>query len=269
MYSINVQDDTGSNEELAGQITTMLTNAAPYVEKSTGLPLPETVAVTLVDREGLGTALSAFARRQAERETEGVKLTAAQQRRVDLLPMVTRTAAHHFWMTDESELISNSMGRPTSLLVPESLEHQGLNTPDQLLVLLVRALAKQAQVAACEGNLIPPLFYPIVQPSQDAVTALSDGHARWTSNEVTPLILGRAVVRNQRRRPGAYLGQRLLGRLLSACEERRIRGAVTFVGQSLSAVGPERFNRVWSVDGLVPTLVELRRPAQWASRVPA
>ncbi|MFG2783819.1 hypothetical protein ACGFY7_39055 [Streptomyces prunicolor] len=44
---------------------------------------------------------------------------------------------------------------------------------------------------------------------------------------------------------------------------------MTFVGQALAAVGPERFNQVWSVKGLAPTLVELRRPAQWVRRVPA
>jgi hypothetical protein len=269
MYSINVKDDTGSNKELAEQIDTMLTEAAPYVEKTTGLSLPGAVAVTLVDGEGLGTALGAFVRRQDERETAGVKLTAPQQRRVDLRPMSTRTAARHFWMTDESHLVDNGMGRPTTLLVPEGLEHQGLNAPDQLLDLLVRALAKQAQVAACEGNLIPPLFSPVLQPTQHAVKALSTGHARWTSNEVTPQILGRAVVRNRRLRPGAYLGRRLLGRLVLAREERRIKGAVAFVGQALAAVGPERFNQVWSVDGLVPTLDELRHPAQWVRRVPA
>ncbi|MFG2783818.1 hypothetical protein ACGFY7_39050 [Streptomyces prunicolor] len=208
MYSINVQDDTGSNAKLARQIDTLLNEAAPYVEKTTGLPLPETVAVTLVDPEGLGTALSAFVRRQAERETEGLKLTAYQQRKLDVAPMATRACAHRYWMTGDSNLVASSIGRPTTLLVPEGLEHQGLNTPDLLLDLLVRALVKQAQVAACAGNLIPPLFYPIAQPTQDAVEALSTGHARWTSNEVTPLILGRAVVRNQHHRPGAYQGRR-------------------------------------------------------------
>ncbi|MCX5233928.1 zinc-dependent metalloprotease [Streptomyces prunicolor] len=269
MYSINVQDDTGSNDELAGQIAHMLTDAAPYVEKATGLSLPETVAVTLVGREGLGTALGAFARRQAERETEGMQLTATQQRSVDRMPMAARTYTNHFWMINESHLIATSYGRPTTLLVPEALEPQGLNTSDQLLDLLVRALAEQAQVAACEGRLIPPQFFSILQPWPYAVIALSTGHACWTSNEVTPLILGRAVVRNQRPRPGAYLGRRLIGHLSSAREERRTRRAVTFVGQALATVGPDRFNQVWSVDGLVPTLVELRRPDQWAKRVPA
>ncbi|WP_078623086.1 zinc-dependent metalloprotease [Streptomyces prunicolor] len=45
--------------------------------------------------------------------------------------------------------------------------------------------------------------------------------------------------------------------------------AVTFVDGAIAAVGPERFDPVWTTPGLVPTLEELRRPRRWITRLPA
>lgn len=264
MITVYVLNETPRNEELAEQIQRILPEAMPAVEKVTGLPLPDNGTVDLVDPEGLARAWCAFLRRQLARDTAGLDLTNRQQRWIAAMPEGARMATRRFWKSEISTLIANSAGRPSTLFIPEALDLQGLTAPDQLCELLVYALAQQAQVAACDGNLVPPPAWPQVRASRNVVSLLSTGHAQWTSDQATPLILGKPVTRDQRRsRLKAAL------RVLDLGSSRQEARAKALVGQAMSAVGPDTFNRVWSVAGLVPTLDELRDPARWIKRLPA
>ncbi|MEV6949037.1 zinc-dependent metalloprotease [Streptomyces sp. NPDC051172] len=51
-----------------------------------------------------------------------------------------------------------------------------------------------------------------------------------------------------------------------AGQEARV---TALVDQAIAAVGTDRFNHVWTVDGLLPTLDELRQPFSWIRRLPA
>jgi hypothetical protein len=268
MITVYVQNETPRTEELAQQITELLTQAMPWVEKVTGLLLPD-VRVELVDVDGLATAFSAFVRRQVERDTEGLDLTEWERKKAAVLPLTARVAARKMWMVEESVLIATSVGQPSTLVVPEALEHLGLaDAPDLLCDLLVRALAQQAQVAACSGTLIPAPGWPQVMPARDAITQFSDGHAHWTSNQATPQILGRPVDYAHRRRPRTFLLRREALLVADSGGRRRRARATALVDQAVTAIGLDAFNRVWTTAGLPPTLDELRHPERWISRLP-
>ncbi|MGW0827100.1 zinc-dependent metalloprotease [Streptomyces sp. NPDC002845] len=263
-----VQNETPHTEELAEQIHQLLTQATPWVEKATGLLLP-TVRVELVGVEGLATAYAAFVRRQVERDTEGLDLTERERKKAAALPLTARGSARTMWMVEESVLIATGVGQPSALIVPEALEHLGLTgAPDLLCDALVRALARQAQVAACGGTLIPAPEWPVVRPAKDAITQLSDGHAQWTSDQATPQILGRPVDCTQRRRPRTFLVRRAVLRIADPGAGRRRARAAALVDKAVNAVGLDAFNQVWSASGLAPTLGELRCPEDWISRLP-
>ncbi|MGW1039527.1 zinc-dependent metalloprotease [Streptomyces sp. NPDC002547] len=267
MINLYVQHETARSEELAEQVQDILTQAIPAVEKVTGLPAPDPVTVELVDVEGLATAWSAFVRRQVERDTAGLDLTDWQRKRVSALPQAARWSARKIGMTTEYTLIANSTGRPSTLLIPEALEQQGLNAPDRLCELLVRALAEQTQVAACGGTIIPGPVWPTTRATRDVNTLFSHGHAQWTSDQATPLILGHPVVRDDHRRQRNFV--KAVVDLLDFGTARQQARATSLVDQAIAAVGTDRFNHVWTVDGLLPALDELRQPVSWIRRLPA
>ncbi|MDL5199777.1 hypothetical protein [Streptomyces sp. ALI-76-A] len=260
MISMYVQNETPQTEELAEQIHQLLTQATPWVETTSGLLLP-TVRIELVGVEGLATAYAAFVRRQVERDTEGLDLTEQEHKKAAALPLTARMSARTIWMVEESILIATSVGQPSTLIVPEALEHLGLTgAPDLLCDALVRALARQAQVAACGGTRIPAPEWPIDRPAQDAITQLSDGHAQWTRDQATSQILGRPVDYTQRRRPRTFLMRRAFLRIAAAGAGRRRARATALVDKAVNAVGLDAFNQVWSISGLAPTLGKLRCP---------
>lgn len=267
MINVYVQHETTRCEELAEQIRGILTQAMPAVEKVTGLAMPDRVTVELVDVDGLAAAWSAFTRRQAERDTAGLDLTEWQRKRVASLPLAARWAAHKVGMSEEYTLIANSAGWPSTLIIPEALDRLGLTTPDHLCALLVRALAQQAQVAACEGSLVPPPVWPVIRPGRDVAELVSHAHAQWTSDQATPLILGKPVAPDRRRRQRTLL-ETVIGLIEFGLAKQRAR-ATALVDQAMAAVGPDGFNHVWTVDGLLPTLDELRQPVSWIRRLPA
>jgi hypothetical protein len=269
MTNMYVQNENPHTDELAEQITQFIARAKPWVEKITGLPLP-VVRIELVGVEGLASAYAAFVHRQVERDTEGLDLTESERKKAAVLPGTARMAARKRWMVEESTLIATSVGQPSTLIVPEALEHLGLgNTPDLLGDLLVRALARQAQVAACGGSLIPAPEWPQTGRSRDASTLFSDGHAQWTSAQATAQILGRPVDHTQRSRPRTFLVRRTVHHIADSAGRRRRARATALVDQAVSAVGLDRFNRVWSTPGLAPALDEFQRPDDWISRLPS
>ncbi|TLS46096.1 hypothetical protein FE633_11155 [Streptomyces montanus] len=266
MINLYVQNESARSEELAEQIERLLTQAMPAVEKVTGLPAPDTVTVELVDVDGLAIAWSAFIRRQIERDTAELDLTEWQRKRAAALPQAERWRALKVGMSTEYTLIANSTGRPSTLLIPEALGQQGLTDPDRLCELLVRALAEQTQVTACGGTLVPAPVWPQTLATRDVNTLLSHGHAQWTSEKATPLILGHPVVREDRRKQRHV---KKVFSLLGFGVARQQARATALVDEAIAAVGTDRFNHVWTAAGLLPSVAELRQPARWIKRLPA
>lgn len=271
MTAINVQDETGRSGQLAEDMHTLLGRAAPYVEKVTQLQLPHTVTVKLLTVPGLATNYSAFVRRQVERDTAGVEMTESERKRAAALPIAAGWAARTTWAVDASVLVANTVGWPSTLVVPEALAHQGLlSDPDGLCELLVRVLAEQAQVEACRGVLVPGGGWPPVGEGQDPVSQLSAGHASWAAREATPLVLGKPVSDTQRQCSWTYRRQTALVFVAARGQYGRLlRRATAFVDQAMASIGPEGFNRLWTKHDLVPTLDELRHPDRWLQRLSA
>jgi hypothetical protein len=268
MTTISVLDETNRHGDLAEQMLAVLTEAVPGVEKVTQLQMPDTVTVRLLDIPELAKATAAFVRRQVERDTANLTLTRHQQIRADSLVKATEIAVRATWKAEASILVATSTGRPSTLITPAALEFQGLKPDtDGFCDLMVRTLAEQAQVNACAGELVPACEWPPVPPARDAVSILSGGHARWTSGEVTPLVLGRPA-NVQRRRAWNSKLTAATDFVLAFGQEQRIDKAAAFVGKAVAEVGPDVFNRVWVDRELLPTLDELRRPARWLKRLP-
>ncbi|MEE1829704.1 zinc-dependent metalloprotease [Streptomyces sp. SP17KL33] len=270
MTEVSVLNETAAHDRLAQHMYENLSEAAPYVEKITGLHLPAIITVKLVTVDGFATAHGAFVRRQIERDTEGRQLTERQRMKAAALPEAAAVSARALWMVEEPVLTATSDGRPVTLIVPEALHHLGLaDVPDLVYDAMVRILAQQVQVAACEGALVPAPEWPPVVPRKDPITQLSNGHAQWTSTQVTTHILGRPVDRAQRRRPRTFLLQRAFICLMDPIAGTRLNRATALVDRAVSTVGLDTFNRVWTTDGLVPTLAEFRSPDRWIERLRA
>ncbi|MET9103737.1 zinc-dependent metalloprotease [Streptomyces antibioticus] len=271
MTTINVRDETGRSSRLAEDVSVFLTKAAPYVEHVTELTLPHTVTVRLLTVPDLAKDVSAFIRRQVERDTTGVELTARERKKAAALPVDAGRAARTSWAVDASVLVANTVGWPSTLVVPMALAHQGLlSDPDGLCELLVGVLTEQAQVEACRGVLVPGSAWPPVRKDQSPVLQLSAGHACWAGRRTTPLVTGNPMSDSPRRPSWTYRRQSALLFL----HERRQRGrrllrSTAFVKHAMDSIGPEGFNRLWTLPGLVPTLDELRHPDQWLRRQPA
>nr|WP_024126523.1 zinc-dependent metalloprotease [Streptomyces sp. FR1]AHE39142.1 Hypothetical protein pFRL3_365c [Streptomyces sp. FR1] len=271
MTTISIQDETGRSAKLAEDMHAFLTSAAPYVEKVTELSLPHTVTVKLLNVSDLAMNFSAFVRRQVERDTTGVELTKQERKKAAALPVAAGRSARTTWAVDASVLVANSVGWPSTLIVPEALAHQGLlSDPDGLCELLVRVLTEQAQVEACRGVLVPGGAWPPVREDQSPVSLLSAGHAYWASQKATPLVLRNPLSHGRRRRSWTYQRQAALAFLAARGQHGRLlRRSTAFVDQAMASIGPERFNRLWVTHELVPTLDELRHPDRWLQRLSA
>ncbi|MDX3024948.1 zinc-dependent metalloprotease [Streptomyces acidiscabies] len=266
MTTVLVQIESLRHEELADRIRAVAEEAAPWVEKITGLSLPR-ARIDLSTVDGYATAWSAFHRRQLDRDTAGAGLTEKDRTRIAVRPDAARFAARFCWMVQGPFLVATSIGQPVTLLVPESLDHLGVTgAPDLLCSLLVRILTEQAQVAASDGALFPPPLWPRVRRSHNAREQLSAGHARWAQEVVTPEILGRPASLIPGPRPHTYRVRRAADHVLLVGERLRTRRAAAFTAAAVSSVGLPRFNEVWSSPGAVPTVDELRHPARWIAR---
>jgi hypothetical protein len=149
--------------------------------------------------------------------------------------------------------------------MPEALDRQGL-TRDRarLCALMVETLTTQAQIVACEARIILQRGWPILlDRHNEPALHLSRGHALWTSRQVCPYLLD--GVRPRREPWPARCHRALLVGDVGGQRRWRQRAA-TFVDKSLTAVGTEAFNRIWTEHQRLPTLDELRRPAQWIRR---
>ncbi|MFD4480421.1 zinc-dependent metalloprotease [Streptomyces sp. NPDC058471] len=262
MPTIAVHTPNSQHKQLAQQIHEMLAAAIPLVEEATALPLPDTVSVELVSRDTLLDRYSAHIRGQVARDSAGLDLTRLQQTQADTAPQAARFVLQHLWLEHEPVLIADSLGRPTTLIAPQALKHQGTDTPDLLIEELVYALAQQAQVAASGGRLVPIRFWPRTPVAKDSLAQLSDGHATWTTDRVAPLLQSGAADAPGRHEPALWM------RAVGFRADRRAQRATAFVGKAMSTIGPDAFNVLWTAPELVPTPSELRRPDRWFHRIP-
>lgn len=255
------------HDDLATTMEEVLTDAVPWVEKVTGLPLSR-VRIDIVDVDGFATAYSAFVRRQIERDIAGLDLTSWYQKKVPALVYTAGVMVRKGWIY-EPALVATSNGQPSTLVLPEVPAPRGLGEePDLLCELLVRALAQQAQVLAGDGDVVPAPEWPTLSHSGHPVVLLSEGHAQWTSSLVTPKILGHPVDTTPLRQHQP-LSRRILDHVLDPGAGRRRTRAVALVDQAVNAKGLTAFNRVWNTPGLAPTRDEFRNPQRWIDRLPA
>ncbi|MEW2302130.1 zinc-dependent metalloprotease [Streptomyces sp. NPDC006655] len=256
-----VQHET-RHAELADHIEELVRAAVPWVEKVTGLPLPRP-RFELVDVDGLALAYRAFVRRQMERDTAGLDLTRWEQAKLVGQPQAAELMVRRGGLSRKPVLVATSIGKPSTLIVPEALGLQKLReTPDLLCDLLVRSLAQQAQVLAGDGQIVPAPEWPKSPTARHPIVQLSEGHAQWTSSQATRQITGST---QQNRGP---LAKRLARSVLEPMADRRVARASALVDQAVSARGLTAFNAVWNTPGLAPTLDEFRHPGRWIGRMP-
>ncbi|MET8816101.1 zinc-dependent metalloprotease [Streptomyces sp. NPDC004549] len=256
-----VQHET-RHAELATHMEELVKSAVPWVEQVTGLPLTHP-RFDLVDIDGLATAYRSFVRRQMERDTAGLDLTRWEQARLLARPQAAEFTARRAGMSKKPVLIATSIGKPSTLIVPEAAGLYRLcETPDLLCDLLVRSLAQQAQVIAGAGQVVPPPEWPKIPAPSHPIVQLSEGHARWTSGRVTPEITG---ITRPSRHP---LAKRLASSIREPMAARRAARASALVDQAVKARGLLAFNAVWSTAGLAPTRDEFRHPRRWIARMP-
>ncbi|MFD3580966.1 zinc-dependent metalloprotease [Streptomyces sp. NPDC058683] len=257
--------ETDHCDDLADRMTGLLHTAAPYVEKATGLALPQ-VTVRLLDIVTAAQQYDAFVRHRFAHETPPAGLTARQRDGANVFAEGTEWTVRMQWATTTSLTIADSAraNRPETLIVPTTLAWQKLTSDHtRLCALMVESLAKQAQVAACGASVIPGKGRLVALREQDPAFHLGEGHAQWTSLQVSPLVLGQPV-QHRRQWHVDVIRASLAGDVGGARAWKR--RSTSFVETALAAVGTEVFNRMWVQHELLPTLAELRHPARWIRR---
>ncbi|MEV5843718.1 zinc-dependent metalloprotease [Streptomyces sp. NPDC051985] len=265
MSTIRVISETEHTDDLADRMTDFLHTAAPHVEKATGLALPQ-VTVRLVDIVTAARQYAAFVRHRFEHAAAPSGITARQRDWDNVFVEGTEWTVRMQWATTTSLTIANHAraDRPETLIVPATLERQKLTSDHtRLCALMVETLAKQAQVAACGADVIPGRGRLVALREQDPVFHLGEGHAQWTSLQVSPFVLGRTV-QHRRQRHVDLVRASLTGDVGGARAWKR--RSTSFVETAMHVVGTEGFNRMWVLHELLPTLAELRHPARWIRR---
>ncbi|MEE4597595.1 hypothetical protein V2J94_37935 [Streptomyces sp. DSM 41524] len=187
MTDVDVRDETGDHAWLAEHIRDVITDAAPLVEQTTGLPLPGTVTYRLMHLKPWAQAAGAFYARMAERDTVGMTLTPMEQKQIAAFAQAGAMASRFNWIVIDSWTMKDSIGRAQTLIVPEALRHQGaLATPEALREQVVRGLTHQTQITASNSTVVPPRIWPLEKSWWCRLESLMDGHANWVCHEVAP-----------------------------------------------------------------------------------
>lgn len=268
MNEIIVQDETEAHASLAGHLHERLQAAAPYVEKTSGLALPN-IHVRLMDVPSAAGRYREFIRGTIERNTSRMQLSPVHTRWARALPIAAERSVLNMWAGCEPLHVANSRARPATFLMPEALAHQGLNEDTYGLdEIVIQTLAIQAQVAACGGRFVPEPGWAPGQPTNSSKlpsTHFSDGHAQWVTRQVLPHLDPPSLQRHPR--SGICITHSAL--LWWGSRRRWTRRAALFVDSAQFAVGMEAVNRVWTDPDLMPSFAELRRPSRWIARLVA
>jgi coenzyme F420 biosynthesis associated uncharacterized protein len=155
--------------------------------------------------------------------------------------------------------------------IGELLSSTSLDDPQVLLGRLKNAVTELPR----GGSLVEVLQTPEQRVVLDRVTAfmsLLEGHAEHVMDGVGPSVVPTvAHIRDkfqQRRKETGGVVDKLLRRLLGLdLKALQYAEGKAFVDHCVSAVGMERFNRVWESPETLPTRGEIRDPQAWVRRV--
>jgi coenzyme F420 biosynthesis associated uncharacterized protein len=153
--------------------------------------------------------------------------------------------------------------------VSSLLEATKLDDPDALLQRLrgLRELPRTSLVEAFQTA-----EQKVVMDRVTAFMSLLEGHAEHVMDGVGPSVVPTvAHIRarfDERRRQGSGLVERYVRRLLGLdLKAKQYAEGSRFVAHAVEAVGMEGFNRVWESAETLPTLLEIRDPSAWVTRM--
>lgn len=267
MTDIDILDETEKYSSLADQIRSILTAAAPLVEQITGLMLPA-ITYCLTDPQACTKAIRTYLTGAADRDAADHQLTARDQIQLQRFPITMSSVAGTCWTLSPPTMVTDSLYRPQTLIIPDALAHQGvLDHSGALHELMIQPLVHAAQIAASKGAVAPPKVWPMENNRPSHPTQLLQfGHASWAAGVVAPAVLGAPIGNPRLRRSGLYRLHALPELLNFGRGERTFRRAERFVTEAVAGCGVSRFNRVWTTPGLVPTSREFTHPDEWLRR---
>ncbi|MFJ1662439.1 hypothetical protein [Streptomyces anthocyanicus] len=281
MVTLRVVDETGSHEELAAKIDSILARAVRLVEPATGLALPDTVTFRIVPVE---TYRSAQVANMALNLRKYRKVVPAWRRpfvalasRFLLRILRGRTAKQGKYLVMGSTFSVPETGHSETLFVPEALQHNGILTAEKFLTALtVHEMLHQAQNAASEhrANWIANRAMTLLDPG--GIRVLEEGHATWGDQAITQTLYGTAVDIRSAPKSEEYksLHQGGVQAKLAVYEGGRL-----LVNSAIDAIGLQEFNKVWADDQRLPrkeevaeafaafTADEPASPTIWATRL--
>ncbi|MFE7485002.1 hypothetical protein [Streptomyces sp. NPDC057552] len=285
MTTIDVLDETGSNDQLRTQVTDILTRVVPKVEPTTGLGLPSRVTFRIVPWQTW----------QAEQRGD---LVQRLRRYRNLQPLWKRpliglqslpVIGLFRWMSPTlGEVMVMGATQPRgdadesqTLLVPEALQHTGvLSDPRYLTQLVVHELLHQAANFMNRHRADWVVDRPAVLIRGANVDVLEEGHAHWADQIMTRSEFGTACDVFSAPKSERYkkvTSHPILTLLRPKTDPYTVGRAL--VGSAIDAIGPRAFNRVWTDARLLPTDDEVAeaaealaaspptRPRRWATRL--
>lgn len=282
MTAFDIRDETtGGHQALATRIEKAARQAAPHVEKVTGLPLP-TVRICLMDRQAwLDESIRPLVAAVAEAERSGAADRAAMAR---VQSTALQVELKLFWVLRRGLSVSEQAVDGTCsaryLMVPDAVRHMGLvRAPLGLERMIVHEVVHQAQISTSGGRVVPP------QGGGPDPGPFVCGHADWAEAQITHTLWGAAPT-DERLRPSLRYRRsvwlrrmqiRLAEALTSAQVERPPRvprvteadPAVThFVGTTIARAGLAPWNHtVWREPNAVPSPEEVQDPQAWMTRM--
>ena len=287
--NISVRNEAG-HRGIAHQISGIVDEMAPRVEKYTGLEVAGTVR--LVTPDVWASAVMAHANWSLARATTTKERASAAQ-----AGELWGRRSRWLWAQYPGITVMTQDGQPQTVIVPEALKHTGLRRTNQGLIRFVtRQCVLLAQYSASQGAVVPP---PIAARSDSfgdperGIDALSNGHADWAEQLASADLLGqltpehprpsryarRQVARVPRRNALAVRSAQLLHRPTPLPVQQPDLGtpaagwafdpaSVAFVSITTDFVGLAQWNRiVWGNPRWTPDSDEIQAPHTWLRRV--
>jgi hypothetical protein len=290
---VDVRDETGRNRDLAAGIEGVLREAAPLIEDVSGLALP-CVTFRLTTAKRWQTAMMDAVSRSLERGFAGGLPSPRERAEAASILTMWRRTTSVTWARFNGAVLATADGQAETVVVPSALHHTGLRAAQQgVQRWAIGHAVRQAQLLASQLATVPPRIYARPYKYDDrAVTALSAGHADWVETNVSPRILGSPLADEITRRSWRFHQQEWLADQFNsyvvlmakrkgqpmpdrgARTPRTPQPAVTiyepgvrFVEATITPVGAERWNKVWTDLAMVPTPAEIDEPESWLRRV--
>jgi Zincin-like metallopeptidase len=268
MTDIHVDDKTGRESEMTARISEILTEAAPLVEKITGLCLPAAIFCEVHDPDGMAREAAVYLRGALQRDTAGLALSSYKRRQIAMMPEMQRRVAALVGAGKPADVVTNSIFQPRLLVAPDVLRSERPDARLRVYEHVVDILVMAGQISASRGAVVPPKVWPLSRSfGFDPAIQVMDGHSNWASHEVTSLLVDRPTSGSTGRVWPRRAVTALAAPLRRMSDESRSQRAAEFVRRAIEVGGVEAFNRVWTGPGLLPTRDELSTPAQWIQRI--